>query len=462
MKNGLEYIRRFLKSTGILSVGVILPKVVVFFLLSYNTAHIGTSEYGYYDLSVSYATMFSYLLFFDIWITTMRFLYERENPEDRDRIVRSGASIFFFSCIAYGAVACLIGFFLAPDYLAETVLYGLTQNLVSFYTFSARGFRRDLDFAVSGLIGSVIMGIADLLMVGSLQWGIRALYLSAVLGATVQCLYLEFRISVLHKALSVPTDRKLMNEMFRFTFPMGIGAAAFWVLNSLDKVLMGHLLDLNASGIYAVAERLASLITFAVQVFTYAWQDIAFRHESDDEGVFYTAASDLYFRFLCLGILMLMPAVKLVFPYLFTGDYTEASPVIPFAILAAALSGFSLFLGNIFYALHETRSSTMTSLISCIVNLAVCYPCIRTFGISGASIAISISFAFDSSLKSLSLRKKIGYRIPFKTLAISCAAVCAGMLIYFKASVPLNLLWASVCLAFFGLPLLKPFLSGRQ
>ena len=154
MKNGLEYIRRFLKSTGILSVGVILPKVVVFFLLSYNTAHIGTSEYGYYDLSVSYATMFSYLLFFDIWITTMRFLYERENPEDRDRIVRSGASIFFFSCIAYGAVACLIGFFLAPDYLAETVLYGLTQNLVSFYTFSARGFRRDLDFAVSGLIGN--------------------------------------------------------------------------------------------------------------------------------------------------------------------------------------------------------------------------------------------------------------------------------------------------------------------
>ena len=135
--------------------------------------------------------------------------------------------------------------------------------------------------------------------------------------------------------------------------------------------------------------------------------------------------------------------------------------MIPFAILAAALSGFSLFLGNIFYALHETRSSTLTSLVSCIVNLAVCYPCIRTFGISGASIAISVSFAFDAFLKSLALRRKIGYRIPLKTLAFSCAAVCAGMLIYFKASTALNLLWACGCLAFFGFPLLKPFLHRQ-
>ncbi len=459
MKNGLEYIRRFLKSTGILSIGVILPKVVVFFLLSYNTAHIGTSEYGYYDLSVSYATMFSYLLFFDIWITTMRFLYEREEPSAQNHIVQSGLSIFSFSCLAYGAIAVLLGLLLAPSYLPETVFYGITQNLVSFYTFSARGFRRDLDFAVSGLIGSIVMGVSDLYMIGALQWGIRALYLSAAFGAVAQCLYLEIRVAVLRRALSASADRKLTGEMLRFTLPMGIGAAAFWVLNSLDKVLMGHLLDLNASGIYAVAERLASLITFAVQVFTYAWQDIAFRHESDDEGVFYTTASDLYFRFLCLGILMLMPAVKLVFPYLFTGEYLSASLVIPFAILAAALSGFSLFLGNIYYALHETKSSTLTSLISCVFNLAICYPCIRSFGISGASIAISVSFAFDALLKSISLHRKIGYRLPLKTLAISSASVCAGMLIYFYASAAVNLFWACGCLVLFGFPLLKPFLN---
>jgi O-antigen/teichoic acid export membrane protein len=157
---------------------------------------------------------------------------------------------------------------------------------------------------------------------------------------------------------------------------------------------------------------------------------------------------------------MLMPAVKFIFPYLFSGEYLSASLVIPFAILAAALSGFSLFLGNIFYALHETKSSTLTSLISCAVNLAICYPCIRAFGISGASIAISVSFAFDAVLKSFSLRRKIGYRLPLKTLAISGASVFAGMLIYFYASPVLNLFWACGCLALFGFPLLKPFLNA--
>ncbi len=462
MKNGLQYIRRFLKSTGILSIGVILPKVVVFLLLSFNTAHIGTADYGYYDQSISYATMVSYLLFFDIWISTMRFLYEQEEPQGQDKVLRSGGTIFLCSSAVYLLVALVLILVSHPQYAMYTALYGLSQNLISFFSFAARGLRRDTDYAVSGLLGSAVLGVANYLLIARFGWDFSALYLSAILGAAVQCLYLEIRTGCLHRAFRAPADREVTSSLFRFSLPMGIGAAAFWVLNSFDKILLGRMLDLDAGGVYALAERLASLITFAVQVFTYAWQDIAFRHESDDEGAFYGTASSLYFRFLTFGILMLMPAIKLIFPYMFGGDYSGASLVIPFAILAAALSGFSLFLGNVFYALHETRAGTVTSLISCAVNLAVCIPFIQAFGISGASIAIAVTFAFDAVLKGIVLKRKIGYRVPWKTLALSAALVTVGILIYFRCSLAANLIWAAAYLLAFGYSVYRAFRQSRS
>ena len=97
MKKKENYILHFLKSTGLLFIGVVLPKVVVFLLLSFNTSHISTAEYGYYDLTINISTLLSYLLFFDIWITTMRFLCDTHYESNKNSVIRSGNYIFLIS-----------------------------------------------------------------------------------------------------------------------------------------------------------------------------------------------------------------------------------------------------------------------------------------------------------------------------------------------------------------------------
>jgi len=441
MQKQENYILRFIRSTGILFIGVILPKVVVFLLLSFNTTHIPVSDYGFYDLSVNVTTMVTYLLYFDIWITTMRFLYEKEDAQKQNTVIRSGNALFSLSSLLFMLVGALICLIAKPVYGIDIILMGLSQNLANMYTFSARGLGKEMDFALSGVLGSIVLGSLNYGLIRYCGWDFRALYWSATAGYLVQCLYLEVRCGYFRRVISAARDTSLTGEMFRFTLPMGLGAVAFWVLNSFDKIVLSYIMDLESGGLYAVAERLAGLITFAVQCFTYAWQDIAFRHSSDDEGKFYSLATRIYALFLSVGISLILPALRVVFPFIIGTDFSGASFIIPSAIIAATLSGYSLFLNNIFYALHETRTSTVTSLCAGVFNLVICYPCIRAFGLSGASIAIAVSFLFDAVLKSIALRKKVGYTVPVRTLLVAVLITAVTCFIYDSFGAVANIVW---------------------
>ena len=108
-KAGENYILRFIRSSGVFFIAVVIPKIVVFLLLSFNTARIGTADYGYYDLSISYMTLAAYLLFFDIWISMMRFMYEKDSGAGKDSVIRSSNRVFLISCGLYTVAAILVG-----------------------------------------------------------------------------------------------------------------------------------------------------------------------------------------------------------------------------------------------------------------------------------------------------------------------------------------------------------------
>jgi len=446
MKKKENYILHFLKSTGLLFIGVVLPKVVVFLLLSFNTSHISTAEYGYYDLTINISTLLSYLLFFDIWITTMRFLCDTHYESNKNSVIRSGNYIFLISTAIYIFVGALICIIAKPEYGISVIILGISQNLSNMYTFSARGLGKDREFALSGFLGSIALGLLNIALISNAHWTLDALYWSAIIGYWIQCAYLELKIGYIKTVAESELQPSITKEMFRFTLPMGIGAFAFWVLNSFDKIVLAYVLDLAAGGIYAVAEKLAGMITFAVQCFTYAWQDIAFRHESDDEGSFYSLATSLYLVFLSVGIAVILPCIRVIFPFIIGEAFSDASLVIPVAISAAAISGLSLFLNNIFYAIHETRASTKLSLISCAFNLIICYPCIKQFGMMGASIAIICSFCVDFILKSIHLNRKNHFHISYAAIIASIVLILVSSILYYNATLAVNCLWLLACL----------------
>ena len=90
----MNNIKSFAKSSAIFFIGNVLSKLTIFLLLPLCTRTIPPDDYGYYDLSITYIAIAIYILFFEIWTTILRFMYDSDDEKQKNKAVLSGFAIF--------------------------------------------------------------------------------------------------------------------------------------------------------------------------------------------------------------------------------------------------------------------------------------------------------------------------------------------------------------------------------
>lgn len=459
-------VRRFLKSTGIFFIGNVLSKAIVLLMLPVYTKYIIPSDYGFYDLSITYITVVSSMLFFDIWSSVMRFMYDSGDTRYKYKAILSGWRIFGMSAAVYCLVGISLSGFLNIKYLGWILLYGLISDVQSMYDFSARGFEKNVDFAVSGILNTLVTVLLNIVMIVGLHRDFASLYIAAIVGNLIQIFYLECKIKVIRNTWSVGYDKALTRQMFHYTLPLCINSVSYWLLTSFNRVVINANMGDAANGIYAIGNKFGSMIALVTGCFVYAWQDISFARRPDDpgNGKFYSRACDEYLLFLGTGTAVLLPALSLFFPVLVNQSYNASKGTIPLFLLVAMVSSYSTFVGNIFYALKDTKTIFVSMVISCVFNLALCYPLISWMGLNGANLAIFLSFLLNILIRAVILGRKIKFRISKKVVLKITIWNAASILIFQYGNIVINALWlvGSMALALYLFRDILRHLAGKK
>ena len=78
-----------------------------------------------------------------------------------------------------------------------------------------------------------------------------------------------------------------------------------------------------------------------------AWQEMSYSREApeadDIRENIYTTALNSYIKFLCMGLLMLIPAISVIFPIMINESYADAKQLVPYYLLATIVSCISSF-----------------------------------------------------------------------------------------------------------------------
>ena len=82
------------------------------------------------------------------------------------------------------------------------------------------------------------------------------------------------------------------------------------------------------------------------------------------------------------------------------------------------ISAVSTFIGNIFYAIKETKMIFISMVISALVNVALCYPLITYFHINGANLSVLISFVVNILIRCVVLGKRISFKLDKSILTL--------------------------------------------
>ncbi|MDY2980501.1 MAG: oligosaccharide flippase family protein [Fusobacterium sp.] len=429
---------RFIKSSGIFFIGSVLSKAISFFMLPLYTSYIPTRDMGYYDLSLTYITIATSFLFFDIWVATLRYMYDENDENKQATSIKSGIFIFMVSSIVFLFLGIIFSFSFSFESIYLIILYGIFQNIANLFGFCVRGIRKNREFAISGIINTLVNVVFNFFLIVKKDMGYEALYLSAIIGFIFQSGYLLFYGKIYILLLHGKYDCKLAKEMFKYSLPLCLNSIAYWILTSLNRIVLNKIYGNEANGIYAIGNKFSFIIGLITTCFLYAWQDVSFsKSKEKNRGIFYSKASNLYIKFLLGCTFFILPVIKIFFPLLVNKNYYEAEKTIPLFLMVATISAISTFIGNIFYAIKETKTIFISMVISAFFNSVFCYPMIRIFGINGANITVLISFIMNIIIRWYVLKKKISFSLE-SNLILFIIPLLVSFTIFLKFNIKVN------------------------
>lgn len=429
----MKELGRFVKTTGIYLIGNVLTKAIAFIMLPIYTKYLTPTDYGTFDVNVAYVTFLSSVLFLDIWSAVMRFMFDYQKDDEKRTPILSGFFIFAVSTLLYAVFAFVLGSLFHIEYLVWVFLYGLTINLQQMLAYIVRGFGKNTLFAVSGVIGSLITVLANIVFIAFFRLGYEYLYISSVIGYAINIIILAFGVNFPTIIRETKYNYSLTKEMLVFSLPLTINSVSWWFLTAFNRVWLTHVLSPSANGLYAVANKFSAVVQLIDQAFQMAWQELSFKKggsNDSDKDTFFGSAIQEYIKFMSLGLAILIPVIRIIFPYFVSSAYSDARNIVPLALIATILSSISTFLGGTLTAIKKNRYLFTTTLSGTVVNVAVIFITIGSLGVQSASVALALGYLVVDVRRYFLLKRYISLHINVRGLFFSTFEVLLSAGIY--------------------------------
>ena len=394
---------RLLKNTGIVFVGNVGSKLLLFLMFPFYTRHLSPSEYGISDLIVAYSSMILGIVTCQIQDAVFVF----PKGESKDRQFSYFTSGLIFLCGAYAILVCLAlllkvalpsGSFIR-DYCGLMAAYLILAGFSQYFQQFCRAIDCMYSYAFSGLGLTVIVVGLSLWLIPRFPSG-RMLVVVQCLGFVGGCViavasarlwkYLRFR--------RVAWDDLV--TLLKYALPLVPTAVMWWMLSSLNRPFLERYCSLAAVGLYAAALKLPSLFNVAWGVIGNAWQVSVLEEYRKTNFARYFWS---FFAYLALGVLAVVIVLSFVSPfvmrYLVSVEFYSVHRYVPVLSVGAGLSMLAGVFGALFAASKQSRYFLYSSLWAVGSIIALNFLLIPKFGIWGAASANMLAMGIELAVR---------------------------------------------------------------
>lgn len=223
-------------------------------------------------------------------------------------------------------------------YAALLMLYVFAANLHSLFGTMAQALGRVRIYAVSGIVCTVLLVAFNVLLLSVFHMGITGYILSNVIADALAAVFL-FAVLRLWRCFRMASlNRGLIRNMFRYCLPLIPATVCSWIINISDRYFISYMLGADVSGLYAVANKISTIMLIISNIFTSAWQLSAMegRPRAEKER-FFSNVYSVYEAGALTGAAVLMAASRLIMRFLAAPDYFSAWHYAPVLTLGNAL-----------------------------------------------------------------------------------------------------------------------------
>ncbi len=399
--------REFIKNSIILSIGTIVPKITSIITLPILTSCLSKSEYGTFDLLTVLTSLFLPLATLQIQAAAFRFLINiRDKREEQQRIV---TNIFLFTVpISIMALAILYFFlFNLPVHLKILVLfYFFIDILLVTVRQVSRGLAKNIVYSISALMNALIEMFLIVILLFLKDGGLIGAIIALIFSQLISLAYIIYKLKLFRYINIKYFSISEIKEMIRYSWPMIPNSLSSWVMRVSDRLIITFFIGIEANAIYAVANKIPSILNLVQNTFSLAWQENATISVNDtDSGKYYGKMFNNILNILVGGEALLIAFTPILFEFLIQGNYEEAYNHILILNLSVMFSMIASYIGGIYIAHKKTKEIGMTTVFAAILNLLINILFIKFIGVYAASISTLVSYVWLAFYRMINVQK---------------------------------------------------------
>ena len=438
------------KTSIIYFVGQVLTKLISFVLLPLYTNYISTADFGFYDLSLSVLGVAVPVIFMEIWSGTLRFAIEKSDDGDKKRVINNSLIIAIVSLAIYSLGYIVFFWIMKFDLPIWIYVYSIVWIFQLLLLSAARVYGENSLYASSGVINVLFSALITIAAVKLTNGNVASLYIGVTLGIVAQIILIEYKVKMFRSFTFKDFDKGLCHELIVFSFPLSINSVVYWMMEGFNKIIISGKLGIAANGIYAVGNRLSTVLNLVLQVFLLSWQETIFKMtDSDEKSEVYNVGFNLLIKVIGGGLVLLLPLICIAFPYIIGTNYASAKNLIPFLLLVIFLNSLSGILSSCFAAEKDNKSSLISKCVTCCVNMAILFVSIGSIGLYASPLALCISNIIGISIQIILMKKHVNIIPNFSYIIVFAIAFTISLFVYISDNNFMNIIWFFIASIFY-------------
>ncbi|HET7568190.1 MAG TPA: oligosaccharide flippase family protein [Gaiellaceae bacterium] len=439
MRLGLE-LRRLARHSAIYGLGGLVSRILATLLLPLYTNYLTPREYGRVEIVTASTAVFAIVLQMGIATAFFRFYFDEKEPARKLTVVRTS----FWFTMATSTFGLVLGLVFAAQFshwlglghdpaLVRAGAVGLwAQTNYNQLTALFRVEQRSAQYAVASVVNVLVTVTAMVVFVAAFHWGPIGLVVGNFTGTLVVYLAL---LGYRREQLGLEFDRALFRGMQKFGMPLVPSALALWAINWIDREFVVWYSGRAAVGIYSIAVKVASIITFVMVAFRTAWPAFAYSIDDDAEA---RRTYSYVLTYLLAAVSWVALALGALAPWLVRlltskPGYLRAEKGV--ALLAFA---FALYAGYTVLAIgsgraRRTQLNWVVTGTGAAANIGLNFWLVPAYGFVGA--AVSTAVAYTVLFVGMTLYAQSVYRVPYQWRRV-VTAVAAGVGLTVAARTP--------------------------
>ncbi len=408
----MDKYKRLLNNTFIFAIAAFGSKLLIFLMMPFYTRVMNTSDYGIADVLVQTCNLLIPFATIGINNAIIRFGLEKN-------VSRHGVFTIGLVTIATGFLIMLLfdpliaKVSIIANYRLYLYLFVLASALHGLCSQFARAVGYVKFYAVDGLVSTALVIILNILFLAVFKWGVKG-YIWSTIITDFSCALMIFVATHQRRYISFKhITKKLYFKMLSYCTPLIPNTVCNLIVSISDRYLIAYIISESANGIYAVANKIPTILMIVANIFSEAWQISAV---TEDEGRehFFSRVCGVYQAIAFTTASILIVTAHLSTKLLAAPEYYEAASYVPMLIMATTFSCIASFLSSIYMVERKSVCTLVTTMLAAVLNIVLNLLWIPKFGIYGAVMATLISYFAMFLVRAIHTRKyiKIKWNIP--------------------------------------------------